>query len=108
MRNISILLVLEYLAIPNLQWNAMIVLALVRALACIHKILFLGAGRRSAIDIGDLPAVCRRENVGTGVEQRVDGGANCKFPEKYQGQAPRAKESVSALQQLSDELDCTL
>ena len=55
--------ILEYLAIPKSQWKAMIedsVLASVRALAYMHKIQYPCAGRRSAMDISDLPAVCTK------------------------------------------------
>jgi len=54
---------LEYLAIPESQWKIMIensVLASVRALAYMHKIRYSGAGRKSTMDIGDLPAACAK------------------------------------------------
>ncbi len=53
----------EYLAIPESQWKIMIensVLASVRALAYMHKIRNSGAGRKSTMDIGDLPAACAK------------------------------------------------
>jgi hypothetical protein len=54
---------LEYLTMPKSQWEAMIedsVLASVRALVYMHKIRYSGAGRQSAMDISDLPAICTK------------------------------------------------
>ena len=54
---------LEYLAIPRSKWKVRIedsVLASVRAIAYMHRIRYSGAGHRSAMNIGDLPAVCTK------------------------------------------------